>query len=319
MPCRACSCAVDVAHGKPSAAWKGLALQGSRHDATFTICEVTVHAATAFLVQASSSIPFAVNGTWRTMYAGRGGSVERLGDRGAHERFVSTVQQKVRSIRLQPIPPSIGGWIGDLIVCGFEEEEGSSSTGLTAGAHSPSTQSCPSASLQAGLWHVQHRQTTGQGRLQPAFEWDAAISKAPWVTEAECKQASSIAAATTDGRSLILSSNSDVQPRVYLARNPREPLEYHQFTSLVGGTISFTMDVSGIACGCVSTMYLASLPARDASGGRAAGPESYCDAPGWAGYACPELDLVEANRFALAVTLHREHTAVSQSRPRPVL
>ena len=59
-----------------------------------------------------------------------------------------------------------------------------------------------------------------------------------------------------------------------------------------------------VGCNCIGAFYLSSMPAIDVDGRRAAGDDSYCDAPGANGYPCPELDLVEANRFTLATTLH---------------
>mmetsp|Transcript_26981 Transcript_26981/g.72412 ORF Transcript_26981/g.72412 Transcript_26981/m.72412 type:complete len:439 (+) Transcript_26981:456-1772(+) len=92
-------------------------------------------------------------------------------------------------------------------------------------------------------------------------------------------------------------------PRVYLSSECGKPYEYAQHR-LLGGSIRFTLDVSSIGCNCIGAFYLSSMPAVDAKGARAAGTDSYCDAPGYNGFPCPEMDLVEANRFTLATTLH---------------
>ena len=92
-------------------------------------------------------------------------------------------------------------------------------------------------------------------------------------------------------------------PRVYLSNECGKPYEYAQHR-LLGGSIRFTLDASSIGCNCIGPFYLSSMPAVDAKGARAAGTDSYCDAPGYNGFPCPEMDLVEANRFTLATTLH---------------
>lgn len=73
---------------------------------------------------------------------------------------------------------------------------------------------------------------------------------------------------------------------------------------LLGGSIAFTVNVSQIGCSCIGAVYLVSMPAMSAAGERVLNPESYCDAVGWNGYPCPELDLFEGNRFAMTSTLH---------------
>ena len=82
------------------------------------------------------------------------------------------------------------------------------------------------------------------------------------------------------------------------------PDAVYPLLKLLGGSIEFTVDVSEIGCSCIGAIYLVSMPAVDAHGKRVDGPESYCDAVGWNGYPCPELDLFEGNRFAMTSTLH---------------
>eukprot|EP00966_Prymnesium_polylepis_P319698 7376128-Prymnesium_polylepis.1 len=92
-------------------------------------------------------------------------------------------------------------------------------------------------------------------------------------------------------------------PRAYVASDCTRPYDYEQLR-LLGGSITYELDLSAVGCNCIGAFYLSSMPARDASGARAAGDDSYCDAPGYNGFPCPEMDLVEANRFTLATTLH---------------
>lgn len=83
---------------------------------------------------------------------------------------------------------------------------------------------------------------------------------------------------------------------------PREVV--YRALQLLGGSLSFTVDVSQVGCSCIAALYLVAMPAVDADGKRVLGPESYCDAVGWNGYPCPELDLFEGNRFAMTSTVH---------------
>jgi len=73
---------------------------------------------------------------------------------------------------------------------------------------------------------------------------------------------------------------------------------------LLGGSLAFTVDVSEVGCSCIAALYLVSMPALKPNGERALEPESYCDAVGWNGFPCPELDIFEANRFAATSTIH---------------
>lgn len=75
---------------------------------------------------------------------------------------------------------------------------------------------------------------------------------------------------------------------------------------LLSHSISFTVNLSDVGCGCNVGMYLVAMPARDQSGKPVAGPagDYYCDANKVEGSWCPEIDMVEANREALQATPH---------------
>jgi len=72
-------------------------------------------------------------------------------------------------------------------------------------------------------------------------------------------------------------------------------------------TLSFTTDVSTISCGCNAAIYFVLMPAYNQS--QKPDPSScgnyYCDANQVCGLWCPEVDLMEANRAAFAITPHK--------------
>ena len=76
--------------------------------------------------------------------------------------------------------------------------------------------------------------------------------------------------------------------------------------SLVGSVLNFTVDLSTSGCGCNAAFYLVKMPATDANGNPTSGEgDGYCDANDVGHEWCPEMDVLEANTAALAVTPHR--------------
>jgi len=75
---------------------------------------------------------------------------------------------------------------------------------------------------------------------------------------------------------------------------------------LLGGSISFYVDLSNVGCACNLAVYLVASPARDPQGRPDAGRRGdyYCDASRVGGQWCPEIDLMEANRHAFQATPH---------------
>jgi hypothetical protein len=76
---------------------------------------------------------------------------------------------------------------------------------------------------------------------------------------------------------------------------------------ILGGSIEFTTDVSKLGCGTNAAFYLVSMPST--SLGQA--NDYYCDANCVGGNCCPEMDLLEANRWAIAISPHHCSSATS--------
>mmetsp|Transcript_36587 Transcript_36587/g.104614 ORF Transcript_36587/g.104614 Transcript_36587/m.104614 type:complete len:694 (-) Transcript_36587:270-2351(-) len=105
-----------------------------------------------------------------------------------------------------------------------------------------------------------------------------------------------------DGSGVRVSKNG----RVYFGARCTEgsvydPSEYSSML-LLGRTLSFTMDLSGTACGCVAAMYMTPLVTSTAHGN--CGSDYYCDANSVCGVKCAEMDMLEANTHAFHTTAH---------------
>jgi len=76
---------------------------------------------------------------------------------------------------------------------------------------------------------------------------------------------------------------------------------------LLDKTISFSVNLNQIGCGCNAAMYLVSMPAYNSN--NQPDPtkcgDYYCDANNVCGIYCPEIDILEANNGAFQVTPHR--------------
>lgn len=64
---------------------------------------------------------------------------------------------------------------------------------------------------------------------------------------------------------------------------------------LLGRRLRWTMDVSGVGCGCLAAVYLVAMAEPTRSG------SSYCDINTAASGRCLEIDLIEANVKAARV------------------
>jgi hypothetical protein len=71
--------------------------------------------------------------------------------------------------------------------------------------------------------------------------------------------------------------------------------------NLVGATLTYDVNLATAGCGTDASFYLVSMPAQ----GAANNGDYYCDTNAVEGYSCPEIDLFEANRHALQITLHK--------------
>lgn len=99
--------------------------------------------------------------------------------------------------------------------------------------------------------------------------------------------------------------------RVYLADNTTagsaNPHGYFMF-QLLGKRLSYTLDLSAVGCSCNAAIYLVSMPGVNISGSLdPRGGDYYCGAnagKGGRGNYCPEMDVLEANKFAAQSTPH---------------
>ena len=119
---------------------------------------------------------------------------------------------------------------------------------------------------------------------------------------------------TVSGTELVLSGGGNVK----LATTPTvaEPSGYFQW-KLLNKSLAYTVDLSRVGCSCNAALYLVSMPGYNASSGASPDPRSdyYCganagkpsdntSAVGGNGNYCPEMDVLEANKFAAQSTPH---------------
>ena len=99
-----------------------------------------------------------------------------------------------------------------------------------------------------------------------------------------------------DGSSITLRGNQ----RAYLVLRRARYWQDAQFDRLrlLSKTLRFTVDVSGVECGCIAAVYLVEAPQPDSTGSR------YCDINSPGSERCTEIDLMEGNTKAIASTLH---------------
>jgi hypothetical protein len=108
---------------------------------------------------------------------------------------------------------------------------------------------------------------------------------------------------TDEHRTITVRGNN----RVYAVEdiNVRDWAEvrYHKFP-ILDKQLSFSVDLSGVKCGCNAAVYLVAMPARGSADPK--NPAAYCDIQGYdRGIpACVELDVLEGNAKAIQTTLH---------------
>ena len=96
--------------------------------------------------------------------------------------------------------------------------------------------------------------------------------------------------------------------RVYLGNSNSDglsPQAYYEI-DLFNKRLTFDVDMSSVGCNCNGALYLVSMPAYNSGQQPQPGDnnEYYCDANQVGGTYCPEMDIMEANKFAMASTAH---------------
>lgn len=136
--------------------------------------------------------------------------------------------------------------------------------------------------------------TNGQQGYGPVFG-----SNIGWAAEHFNKHRPSV----TDG-ALRVQGDS----RLYLVQDyTQSDWQNHQYRriDLRQDPLSFTLDLSHVPCGCLACVYMVKMAAPTALG------SSYCDMaenviPGLDGEMCIELDVLEANNWAMQTAVHTE-------------
>ena len=96
--------------------------------------------------------------------------------------------------------------------------------------------------------------------------------------------------------------------RVYLGDSSSGSITTNSFymIPLLGKKFTFDVDLSDVGCNCNGALYAVSMPAYNSDQRPEPGKDGsyYCDANQVGGTYCPEMDIFEANKFAMASTAH---------------
>lgn len=96
--------------------------------------------------------------------------------------------------------------------------------------------------------------------------------------------------------------------RVYLGESNSDAFSLNSFymMPLLGKRLTFDLDMSQVGCNCNGALYVVSMPAYNSAQQPVPGKDGsyYCDANQVGGVYCPEMDILEANKFAMASTAH---------------
>lgn len=106
--------------------------------------------------------------------------------------------------------------------------------------------------------------------------------------------------ANVTGDSLSFRFNS----RMYLSKSPEIDTANYFTPDLLGGFLTYDIDLSKVGCGCITALYGINMPAVD----NTSDPFKYCDANQVGGHWCPEFDIMEANKYAYRGTAHKCET-----------
>ena len=107
-----------------------------------------------------------------------------------------------------------------------------------------------------------------------------------------------------DGKGITLSGGG----RVYLGDSPTNytnPNSYYNMP-LLGRRLTFDVNMNEVGCNCNGALYFITMPGYNSAQQPVPGKnnEYYCDANDVGGVWCPEMDVWEANKYAMASTAH---------------
>lgn len=96
--------------------------------------------------------------------------------------------------------------------------------------------------------------------------------------------------------------------RAYLGNSPADTISPNSFYEmpLLGKRFKFNVDMSKVGCNCNGALYFTTMPAYNSAQQPNPGKDGsyYCDANQVGGTYCPEMDVMEANMWAMASTAH---------------
>lgn len=108
---------------------------------------------------------------------------------------------------------------------------------------------------------------------------------------------------SVDGDDTITMNDRD---RAYLswAEQP-DPYSYFK-PNMLGGYMSYDVDISELPCGCITAMYQVLMPAYQENGDLWERDYWYCGAQQskYGGQSCAEFDIMEANHWGFHTTAH---------------
>ena len=104
--------------------------------------------------------------------------------------------------------------------------------------------------------------------------------------------------------------------RGYMANTDATTIESNMFyaANLLGGSLSFDVNLSQSKCSCNSALYLVSMPGYNSQGqpDPSTSKDYYCDANIINGNKCPEIDIMEANQYAFSKGVHRCNNPINK-------
>ena len=96
--------------------------------------------------------------------------------------------------------------------------------------------------------------------------------------------------------------------RVYLGDSSSGTLSTNSYYNmpLLGKRLTFDVDMSAVGCNCNGALYFITMPGYNSTQQPVPGKDNdyYCDANAVGGTYCPEMDVMEANKYAMASTAH---------------